>query len=162
MINKIMLCSVFFCGAMLAQQSVPPTQVLDGAFLNAQAADLLSQAKSADTGLASKVFITRRESAVQMAVRVKSGQGEWHHDDADILFGVEGSAQIVLGGEIVNGKETAPGEIRGDSVSGGKTQPFKAGDVIRIEPQVAHQVLVQPGTVFRYMAVKVKAAPAKE
>lgn len=158
MIRKLLLCSCMYCGTLLAQQSIPPTQTLDSAFLNAQAAELLKQAQTAQYGIGSKVFITRPESTVQMAVRVKSGQGEWHHDDADILIGVEGSAQIILGGEIINGKDTAPGEIRGDGVQGGTTQPFKAGDVIRIEPQVAHQVLLAPGTTFRYLAVKVKAA----
>ena len=152
--SGILLC----CGTVLSQQAIPPTQTLDGTFLKSQAAELLAQAKTVQYGIASKVYITRPESAVQMAVRVKSGQGEWHHDDADILIGVEGSAQIMLGGEIVNGKETAPGEIRGDSVQGGTTQAFNAGDVIRIEPQVAHQVLLAPGTTFRYLAVKVKAA----
>ncbi len=157
MTRRVLLSTFAFCGTLLAQQSIPPTQTLDNAFLQAQAAELLTQARTAQFGIASKVYITRPESTVQMAVRVKSGQGEWHHDDADILIGVEGSAQIILGGEIVNGKETAPGEIRGDGVRGGTTQAFKAGDVIRIEPQVAHQVLLAPGTTFRYLAVKVKA-----
>ncbi len=157
MIRTLLLCACFSSGAVYAQ-SIPPTQTLDSAFLNAQAAELLAQAKTAQYGIASKVYITRPESTVQMAVRVKSGQGEWHHDDADILIGIEGSAQIILGGEIVDGKDTAPGEVRGDGVRGGRTQTFRAGDVIRIEPQVAHQVLVQPGTTLRYLAVKVKAA----
>ena len=117
------------------------------------------KARKADAGLAFEVLLKRPESNIQMAVRVKSGQGEWHRDDADILIGVEGSAQIITGGEIVNGKETAPGEIRGDGVRGGTTQPFRAGDFVRIEPKVAHQVLLAPGTTFRYIAVKVRVTP---
>lgn len=137
-------------------QSSPSAQRLDAVSLGNKGADLLGKARVAQTGLASEILLGRADSNIQMAVRVKNGQGEWHHDDADILIGVEGSAQIVTGGEIVNGKETAPGEIRGDSVKGGTTQPFKAGDYIRIEPQVAHQVLLTPGSTFRYMAVKVR------
>ena len=145
--------------AVAAAQAPLPSQTLDAASLNAKAAALLQQARSTSAGLASEVLLKRPESNIQMAVRVKSGQGEWHRDDADILIGVEGSAQIITGGEIVNGKETGPGEIRGDGVRGGTTQPFRAGDFIRIEPKVAHQVLLAPGSTFRYMAVKVHITP---
>ncbi|MGI4757205.1 MAG: cupin domain-containing protein [Janthinobacterium lividum] len=146
------------CAGSALAQAVPPSQTLEAASLKNKGVELLTKARNVPAGLASEVLLKRPESSIQMAVRVKSGQGEWHHDDADILIGVEGSAQIVTGGEIVNGKETAPGEIRGDSVKGGTTQTFKAGDYIRIEPQVAHQVLLAPGSTFRYMAVKVRAA----
>lgn len=157
MVTKV-LFSLLVAG-IAAAQATPPSQMLDAAALKSKAAELLLQARSAPAGIASEVLLKRPESSIQEAVRVKSGQGEWHRDDADILIGVEGSAQIVTGGEIVNGKETAPGEIRGDGVRGGTTQPFRAGDYIRIEPKVAHQVLLAPGTTFRYMAVKVRATP---
>lgn len=157
MLTKVLLS--FLVAGTVAAQAPPPSQMLDAASLKAKAAALLPQAQSAPSGIASDVLLKRPESSIQIAVRVKSGQGEWHRDDADILIGVEGSAQIVTGGEIVNGKETGPGEIRGDGVRGGTTQPFRAGDFIRIEPKVAHQVLLAPGTTFRYMAVKVRATP---
>ncbi len=139
-------------------QTVPLSQRLDAAALNQKAAELLSKARTAEFGIASEVLLKRPESNIQMAARVKSGQSEWHREDADILIGVEGSAEIITGGEVVNGKETAPGEIRGDSVRGGTTQPFRAGDYIRIEPKTAHQVILAPGTTFRYMAVKVRVS----
>lgn len=154
MSRKIALVALTACMPMLAQ-TVPPSQTLDPAALHATADELLTKARSDPQGIAFAVLLTRPDSAIQVAARVKSGQGEWHHDDADILIGVEGSAEIITGGEIVNGKETAPGEIRGDGVKGGTKQPFRAGDVIRIEPQVAHQVLLAPGATMRYMAVKV-------
>ena len=157
MVTKVVFSLLM--AAVAAAQAPPPSQTLDAASLNAKAAALLQQARSTPAGLASEVLLKRPESNIQMAVRVKSGQGEWHRDDADILIGVEGSAQIITGGEIVNGKETAPGEIRGDGVRGGTTQPFRAGDFIRIEPKVAHQVLLAPGSTFRYMAVKVHITP---
>ncbi len=161
MFKKALPVLLLSCGALLSQttspaQAAPPSQMLDAASLGRKAAELMTKARAAQFGVASEVLLTRPDGNIQMAVRVKSGQGEWHHDDADVLIGVEGSAQIITGGEIVNGKETAPGEIRGDGVKGGTTQTFKAGDYIRIEPQVAHQVLLTPGTTMRYMAVKVR------
>ena len=157
MMLKRTLLTLAFTAPLAAQQAVPPTQMLDNTFLNGKAAQLSQQAKASPIGLASEVFLKRPESSIQMAYRIKSGQGEWHHDEADILIVQEGSAHIITGGDIVNGKETAPGEIRGDGVKGGTTQAFKAGDVLRIEPQVAHQVVLAPGEMVRYLAIKVKA-----
>ena len=144
--------------APMTAQTVPPSELLDAATLRSTGDALLQQAKSAKDGIASKVLLTRPDGAEQLAVRVKSGQGEWHHDFADVLIVLEGEGQIMTGGEVIDGKETAPGEIRGDGVKGGKLQTFRAGDVIRIEPQVAHQVLLEPGHSIRYFAVKVKTS----
>jgi mannose-6-phosphate isomerase-like protein (cupin superfamily) len=140
----------------LAAQTVPPSEVVNAATLRSTGNELLQKASAARDGVASKVLLTRPDGSEQLAVRVKSGQGEWHHDFADVLIVLEGQGQIVTGGEIVDGKEIAPGEIRGDGVQGGKVQPFRAGDTIRIEAQVPHQLLLAPGHTIRYFAVKVK------
>ncbi|AFL89546.1 hypothetical protein Terro_3329 [Terriglobus roseus DSM 18391] len=153
----VAVMALAFASPMLAQ-TVPPSEMLDSATLRSTADTLLQQAKMSKDGIAFKILLTRPDGNEQVAARVKSGQGEWHRDFADVLIVLEGDAQIVTGGEVVNGKETAPGEIRGDSVKGGKVQPFRTGDAIRIEPQVAHQVLLAPGHTVRYMAVKVKTS----
>ncbi|MGI4854174.1 MAG: hypothetical protein ACRYF4_09045 [Janthinobacterium lividum] len=153
-----LLVGLFVCSSMLAQETPPPSHMLTSSDLNAQGAELLQQARASQFGFAAKVLLDRPDSNIQVTVRLKSGQGEWHRDDADILIGVEGTAQIITGGQIVHGRETAPGEMRGDGVQGGTTQPFGPGDTLRIEPRVAHQMLLAPGTTVRYMAVKVHAA----
>lgn len=143
---------------LVAQSPVPPSQMLTATDLRTTSDELLKQARVAKDGIAFKVLLERPDGQEQLAVRVKSGQGEWHHDFADILIGVEGEAEIVTGGTVINAKETKPGEKRGDGVQGGKRQPFRAGDAIRIEPQTAHQVLLKPGTTFRYFVVKVRTS----
>jgi mannose-6-phosphate isomerase-like protein (cupin superfamily) len=141
----------------LAAQQPPPSQMIDAKTLRATGDDLLRQATVAKDGIAYKILLNRPDGNEQIAVRVKSGQGEWHHDFADVMIVLEGHARIVTGGEVVNGKQTAPGEIRGDGVKGGTTQEFGPGDTIRIEAQVPHQILLAPGTTsFRYFVVKLK------
>ena len=154
MVCKLAVIALACCTA-LAAQTTPPSQMLDHALMHAKGEQLLNKARIAPEGIAFEILLTRDDGNIQMAARVKSGQGEWHHDYADVLIGVEGNAEIVTGGEVVNGKETQPGEIRGDSIQGGKKQPFGPGDIIRIEPQTAHQMLMTPGTTMRYMAVKI-------
>ena len=137
-----------------AGQGIPSTQRLDAASLHATGDNLLTQARAAKDGIAFTVLLKRPEDVLQMAVRVKSGQAEWHGVDADLLIVLEGDAEIVTGGTVVGGNDTAPNEIRGDSIRGGVTQHFRAGDVVRIEPKTPHQVLLKPGTEVRYLAVK--------
>lgn len=142
---------------LVAQTATPASEMITAATLRSTGDDLLKQSLASKDGIAFKVLLTRPDGAEQLAVRVKSGQGEWHHDFADVLIGLEGEAEVVTGGTLVNGKDTAPGEKRGDGVSGGKRQPFHAGDAIRIEPGVPHQMILKPGSSFRYFVVKVRA-----
>ena len=154
MLRRIALATLVCCMPLVAQ-SIPPSQMLDHAANHVKGEELLARARTAPEGIAFQILLTRPDGNIQMAARVKSGQGEWHHDYADVLIGMEGTAEVVTGGEIVNGKETQPGEIRGDGIKGGKKQPFGPGDIIRIEPQTAHQMVLAPGTTIRYMAVKI-------
>lgn len=140
----------------LAAQA-PPSQMVSAATIKATGDELLKRAKASPDGIAFKVLLTRPDGQEQLAVRVKSGQGEWHQHMADILIALDGEAEIITGGQVTNAKDTAPGEKRGDGVQGGTKQPFRAGDAIRIEPQTAHQILLNPGGYFRYFVVKVKA-----
>lgn len=97
---------------------------------------------------------------IQAARRDKDGQAEVHARDTDIFYVVEGTATFVTGGETVNGKETAPGEIRGDSIKGGESRRLSKGDVIVVPNGVPHLFReVQPG--FLYYVVKVTNAQAK-
>ena len=151
------LIAAFLMTAATLTAQAPPSQMITGTSIRTTGDDLLKQAKASPDGLAFKVLLTRPDGEEQLAVRVKSGQGEWHHDMADILIALDGEAEVVTGGEVVNAKETKPGEKRGDSVRGGTRQPFRPGDAIRIEPQTAHQVLLKPGGHLRYFVVKIKA-----
>lgn len=144
--------------SVVAQTSAPSSQMITATDMRATGDELLKQARVAKDGIAFKVLLERPDGQEQLAVRVKSGQGEWHEHFADVLIGLEGEAEVVTGGTVINAKETMPGEKRGDGVQGGKHQPFRAGDAIRIEPQTAHQVLLKPGATFRYFVIKVRTS----
>src|SRR5205085_5948517 len=63
---------------------------------------------------------TRRESS--------SGQAELHEKQSDLIVVQSGHATMIIGGTLLNGKTTAPNEIRGTSIEGGQRQSLKAGD----------------------------------
>ena len=90
-----------------------------------------------------------------MAHREGSGVGEWHEKQADIIVVESGEATFVIGGDLVDGKTTAPGEMRGPSIKGGVDKKIAPGDVITIPPKVAHQMKLAPGKEITYFVVKV-------
>ena len=76
-----------------------------------------------------KVLASRRD---------RDGQAEVHARDTDIIYMLEGTATLVTGGQVVNGKTTAPDEQRGDSITGGNSRPVAKGDVFVIPKGVPH------------------------
>ncbi len=76
-----------------------------------------------------KVHASRREAP---------GMAEVHNLDTDIIYVLEGSATIVTGGTVVDGKTTAPNEIRGKEISGGDTRKLAKGDVMIVPAGTPH------------------------
>ena len=90
-----------------------------------------------------------------VAHREGSGQAEWHEKQADVFFVQSGSATLVYGGSLVDGKTTQPNEMRAASITGGVEKKLGAGDVVTIPVKTAHQLKLDPGKEFTYFVVKV-------
>ena len=93
-----------------------------------------------------------------MAVhRQGDGEAEIHLNQTDIFVVQSGAGVLVIGGEVVNGKTTAPNEIRGTAIRGGEKRPLAPGDIVNIPVKAPHQVLVEAGNRITYTIVKVNA-----
>jgi quercetin dioxygenase-like cupin family protein len=57
---------------------------------------------------------------------------------------------------MVKGAPTAPGEVRGDSIEGGKEMKLKKGDIVHIPANIPHQLVLAKGDTFQYFIVKVQ------
>jgi hypothetical protein len=77
--------------------------------------------------------------------REGSGQAEVHEHWADLFVVQSGTATLVVGGTIPNGKVTTPGEIRGPTITGGVSQKLSPGDIVHIPAKTPHQVLLIRG-----------------
>ena len=84
------------------------------------------------------------------------GVPELHDRDTDIFYVLEGRATIVTGGRLVGGKSTAPDEVRGTAIEGGKTQQLAKGDVLIVPNGVPHWFSKVDGP-FLYYVVKTTA-----
>lgn len=88
--------------------------------------------------------------------RDQDGLAEVHALDTDIVYVVDGTATLVTGGAVVNGRTTGPDERRGDTIDGGETRALVKGDVVVIPNGVPH-LFKDVKAPFLYYVVKVAA-----
>jgi mannose-6-phosphate isomerase-like protein (cupin superfamily) len=131
-----------------------------------------SDLKSFDKTLASK--LDDRKAAMEefskvgdfqtlIVHREGDGEAELHERDAVVLIIESGEATLVAGGNIVDPRTIAPGEIRSASIQGGESKAVTGGDVVLIPANLPHQVLVAEGQRVTYLAIRQQrkdAAPA--
>jgi mannose-6-phosphate isomerase-like protein (cupin superfamily) len=87
--------------------------------------------------------------------RDKDGIPEVHEKMTDIFVIQSGEAQLLLGGQVVGGKTTEPGEMRGGTIKNGMRKNVSAGDVVHIPANTPHQFFVAKGKQVTYFVVKV-------
>jgi mannose-6-phosphate isomerase-like protein (cupin superfamily) len=90
------------------------------------------------------LLIVRREG---------DGAAEVHTTQVDVITVVSGEGTLIVGGSTVDGKTTAPNEIRGTSITGGSRHPMAKGDVFHIPAGVPHQMLVPKSLVIQVVKV---------
>jgi len=93
---------------------------------------------------------------VDASHRDDPGVVEVHTKDTDIIYMLEGSATLVTGGKLVDGKTIEPEEIRGRDTVGGESRVITKGDVIVIPNGTPHWFKEVKGPV-NYYVVKVRA-----
>ncbi len=92
---------------------------------------------------------------VHASRRDGAGQAEVHTLDTDVIYVLQGTATIVTGGAVVDGRTTAPNELRGTSIDGGERRQLAKGDVMVVPNGVPHWFQSVPGP-FLYYVVKVR------
>ena len=88
--------------------------------------------------------------------REAPGEVEYHEDVVDVMHVVRGRATVVTGGEMLDAREVAPGELRARAIDGGWPHELREGDVFAIPNGVPHQ-FTEVSDPFLYFVVKVEA-----
>ena len=94
-----------------------------------------------------------------VAFRNGNGEPELHETLADLMLIRGGEGTVLIGGKMIGGSSTAPGEIRGKSIEGATKYPIAAGDILYIPANTVHQFQVEPGKSFTAMVIKVTPKP---
>lgn len=123
------------------------------------AADLAKTLREAPAGpLAVVTLASAPEYKIIGVRRGAAGEAESHDTDIDVSYIIEGEAVQVTGGEIVDAKTTAPGEIRGTAIKGGQTRTVRKGDILTVPAKMPHW-MKQVNAPLQYIVVKVPARP---
>jgi glc operon protein GlcG len=79
---------------------------------------------------------------------------EIHDHEADLFYVIDGRATQMLGGRVIDGKSTGPGQIRGSQTTGGQTYQLGKGDLMWVPAGTPHWFpeIAEP---LRYLLVKV-------
>ena len=88
--------------------------------------------------------------------REGDGEAEVHETQVDVIFVRSGEGTLIIGGTMVDPHTTAPGEIRGKSITGGITKKMAPGDVFHIPAKLPHQMLVPKMLSFEVVKVDTK------
>ena len=83
--------------------------------------------------------IIEDEGLIVIAQRVVGRGSEMHDSINHVFIIVEGEAEFVTGGKLVEAKVIAPGQTRGTGIEGGVSHHLTKGDVITIPAKTPHQ-----------------------
>jgi mannose-6-phosphate isomerase-like protein (cupin superfamily) len=145
-------------GILLPTQIVwaSPTAPSDGVIV-ASAAQLEAGLKPTDKN----VFVGAAPAgpgATALAVRrTADGVVEVHDSVSDILVAQKGKAVLMVGGSVRDAKQTGSGEWRGGTMVGGRRYSLVQGATVWIPAGVPHQLLIERGGSFSYLAFKFSA-----
>jgi len=96
-----------------------------------------------------------RNYTVHASRRDGPGMVEVHTKDTDVFYVLKGSATVITGGTIIDGKPIAADEIRGREITGGEARELVPGDTMIIPNGVPHWFKSIQGP-FLYFVVKVR------
>jgi uncharacterized protein GlcG (DUF336 family)/mannose-6-phosphate isomerase-like protein (cupin superfamily) len=102
------------------------------------------------------LLLEERRYKVDAGRRVAAGEVEYHQHVVDVMHVVQGSATVVAGGEMLDPREAAAGELHARAIRGGTTHRLAEGDVLAIPAGVPHH-FVAVSDPFLYLVVKVEA-----
>jgi len=140
-----------------AEEKVPDGfQQWTGASLKDLEQTLKTEADASSHHMSVRRLADFPQDTFMLSRRQADGIVEWHENQADVFFVQSGSATLLVGGTMVGGEITEPHEKRNGTIEGGIKRKLSAGDVVRIPPQVPHQLLLDGSPEFTYFVVKVK------
>ena len=94
---------------------------------------------------------------IVLAQRRKSGDVEYHEHTNHVFIITEGESTLIVGGTMVDPKQTGPGQMRAKSLEGGETYHLSKGDVITIPAKTPHWFKEVPMTTIAYYAVNIES-----
>jgi beta-galactosidase beta subunit len=146
----LLLCLAGAAHAQTAPHATPPD-----AFRHFSDKDLaaLSSGKGA---LTLSTLFDHENHYVLVAGRSGPGEVEVHEHWIDYMAIQQGEAEFTSGGTAAGMRETAPGERRGGTITGGTVVTLRPGDFLMVPAGQPHLTMIKPGSAFRAIVFKVR------
>jgi len=128
--------------------------VLAGAQSNSAGAIHVAPDKVAAALAKGGSLVTRPDLLVSGSHREAAGQVEVHDAETDVLYIMDGEATFVVGGKMVGGKLSRPGQWLGSDITGGETRHIAKGEVFVVPAGIPHWFKEVPKSIS-YFVVKV-------
>lgn len=98
---------------------------------------------------------------VEASRRVEPGQAEIHTLDTDVIYVVDGSATLVMGGTVPDAKLIGPNELRGSKIEGGQEHHIGKGDAVIIPNGLPHQFTAVKGELHYFVCKPTASAEGR-
>ena len=154
--KRFIAMALISAAGVLAAAEVPPGFVVwKNEQLHSYNRSMSAKAQADQMKVATTNLAHYTNHLIAVGHREGPGQSELHKTQTDFFIVEDGTAKLIVGGKMVNAKTTAPNELRGDGIQGGTTETVSAGDIVHIPANTPHQLIVQPGSKFTYVFIKV-------
>ena len=164
--SLLLICVVFMLLSVQAQEKAPgPTRLPDdpAAFVKWSSADIEKAADFLDLQKGRSLSFVPLGNypghSVYLVLRGVTGTAELHETEADLFVAKRGTATLVIGGELVDGKQLPRKQQRATSIKGGVRRELAPGDVVHIPMGIPHHLIVPPGERFMYVLTKFDEEP---
>jgi mannose-6-phosphate isomerase-like protein (cupin superfamily) len=137
-----------------AAQSQGKAEVFSSSQIHDQLVQLAQQGKAKGSG--GSTLADYGTHAIKLSERTVSGGAEVHAHFDDVMLVMEGNATLITGGELINADTGSNGESTGSGIRNGIKRSIAAGDVIHVPAGTPHQLLIDPGTAYSALVIKVK------
>jgi mannose-6-phosphate isomerase-like protein (cupin superfamily) len=145
------LFAVLLAGPSMAQTPMRARPPEPFKYLSAKEVDALTNKPG--PGVKTGFPVDHEDYDVEYAERSDKGnEPEVHTYRTHYIHVLAGESVLTYGGTVTNARETSPGQIRGDAITGGTSMTVHQGDFLQIPAGMPHLFEVKSPTVkFRYL-----------
>jgi mannose-6-phosphate isomerase-like protein (cupin superfamily) len=135
-------------------QSPSKAEVFSSAQLKDQLNLLAPKAKASGGG--GETLGEYGSHTILISERTASGGAEAHAHFDDVMIVLAGKATLITGGSLIDAHAGINGESSGSGIRDGITKSIAAGDVVHVPAGTPHQLLIDAGTLYSALVIKVK------
>ena len=141
-------------GVALAQSAAPDLKTFS---TSAEVTALVAAAKAErkDEVVISKPILSLAPYRAAMEYRAIPGAGAVHETEAELIYVIDGSGTLTMGGKLKDEKRTNAANLSGSGIDGATPRRFTKGDFAFVPQNTPHQMIPDAGSALVLMTLHV-------